>query len=115
MSRSNARIAQDGDRVELTIDGKTWRLPHEAAILLGRNLISEAKRAEEFANANRVIADAALGMRLGLPFGLTNNRAIREAAKTAAQWDTSLRRLIPSPTWRGVEFGTPTVGNEDKR
>lgn len=113
MSRSHARIAQDGDHVELSIDGKLWRLPWQAAVELGKNLVAQGKLAEEVASANRVIADAALLMRVGAPFGLTRNRKIREEAKSMAQWDSSLRRYIKTPKWRGVEFGTPAIRNEE--
>ena len=95
------------------IDGKLWALPWQAALELGRNLISESKKAEEVAVANRVIADSALMIRAGVPFALSRNRKIIEDAKTMAQWDTGLRRAVRANFPRAV-FGTPSIGNEVK-
>lgn len=110
MSRSSANVRHDGDRVLLTIDGKTWQLPWQAAVQLGRLMQSAGRQAEEFAQANRVIADEALLLRAGAPFSLSSNPKIREAAKTEAAWG-SLRRYLPA-RFRDAEFGVPSIRQE---
>lgn len=95
----------------MLLDGRGYSLPWKAALELGQQLISQARAAEEFAVANRIIADQALLTRTGAPFALSNNSAIRAAAKTMAQWDSSLRRYIKAAPRQGV-VGVPTVNQE---
>lgn len=113
MSRSSANVRHNGDRVLLTIDGRSWELPWQAALELSRMLMGAARQCEELAVANRLIADQALLIRAGAPFALSNHPKIRDAARTEAQWDSQLRRYIPLPPWRRpVEFGVPSVTQE---
>lgn len=109
-----ADIRAEGDRVLLAIDGRGYAIPWQQAIELGRALIAKAREAEEVASANRIIADQALLTRVGAPFALSNNRLIRGAARTAAQWDSALRRAIKA-TPRREHVGVPTIHQEPPR
>jgi hypothetical protein len=113
VSRSRAQVAVEFGRVVLAIDGRSWNLPWQAALELGRGLLSAAKRAEEIADANRIIADQALLVRAGAPFAISDHPKILDAARNEAQWDSSLRRALPKPGARaGVEFGVPSINQE---
>lgn len=114
MSQVRADIRAEGDRVVFAIEGRAYVIPWQAALELGRALTTKGREAEEFAAANRIIADQALLERSGAPFALSNNRLIRSAARTAAQWDSLLRRYIKA-TPRPEQVGVPTVITEPPR
>lgn len=115
---SSLRVVQAGSKVLLLVNGSMVAdIPWQAALKVSKALRSVAKLAEEWDNAERLIADQALMIRTGAPFGLTNNRKITEAAYTEAQWG-DLRRHVPAaPTIRSrEEFGTPRIiAKEPKR
>jgi len=90
-------IHQEGTSVQIIVNGTlVMDLPWDGALELAKAIHVVAKRAEEGAKAEQVIADQALAMRSGWPFGgFTGNPAmIREAGKLAA-WDSNLRRYLP--------------------
>ncbi len=74
-------------------------------------LISQqARRCEEYDNANRIIAQDALLIRSGAPFALTDNPRIREAAFHEAQWGAEARKGMPLATVPSPRrLGTPTI------
>lgn len=112
MSRVRANVRQDGDRVLLLIDGKLVAdIPHQAALELANALRSQAKAAEEWANAVRIAQDQAVLMRSGAPFGLTDHPAIITEARAIAQHDRNLRRYMrrPGGIRTGEAFGRPSV------
>lgn len=107
-------IRQDGDRVILIAAG--WpaiTLPWQAALNLAKAIYTMAKRAEEFANAQRIINDQALLMRKGVPLGLSNRSDIQAEALKEAAWNTELRRFIPFMRGIGIPsrevFGVPSL------
>lgn len=84
MAQSRILRGQDGLTVILEIDGKYHALPYSAAKLIGKELISVAAAAEEFANAAGLIQDQAILIKSGFPIGLTSNpKIIKEALKVA--------------------------------
>ena len=105
----NAKV--EGDKVLMSFNDRTFiELHHEAALEMASIVRGLAKQAEEFANAESIIADAAILHRSGAPFGLTSNPKMQAEAKKAAQWDTNLRRYMPTPSMPSKEvFGTPTI------
>lgn len=106
-------VRQDGDKVVFALDGRGQSIPWEAAIKIGRALIAQGKAAEEHAKAEVIIHDQAILTRLGIPVGLSNNRAIQEEAAKEAAWNSGLRRYIePKRASIGSKevMGTPTVG-----
>lgn len=62
--------------------------------------------AEEVAANEKLTKDAALFIRMGAPFGMAQNPAIKSQAWTDAQWDSALRKFplrgIPSQERVGV-------------
>lgn len=107
-------VRQEGERVLLLHNGALlFSLPWQAALDLARALHAQGKRAEEEANAVRIIYDQAILTRVGFPIGLSNRRDIlAEAAKEAA-WNHDLRRYIRGDRAIGIAnqtvFGTPTI------
>ena len=99
-----------GPKVLLEVDGKALEMPWETALELASALRSMAKKAEEYANANKIIADGAVLMRAGFPLGLTDNQAMKAEIKKEAQWNGDLRRYMPTPSIKSTEvLGTPSV------
>ena len=104
-------IRQEGPHVLLNFDDKFFvQLEASAAAELCQQLKGQAKLAEEYEQAERIIRDSAMLMRAGAPFALSNNQKIVDAAKQSAAWDSELRRYMPM---RGItsqeKFGTPAL------
>lgn len=94
----------------LELDGRyLCDMPWQVADRLIRALRVVTRRAEEHADAQRIITQDAVLIRSGASFSLTDNRDLRAAAYRAAQWDRDLRRMpmrgVPSPR----EVGTPSL------
>jgi hypothetical protein len=89
-------IRREGNRILLLKNGVLLiEMPYQAALGLSQALRVKAKEVEEEVCAEQIIADQALLLRAGAPFGLTAHRAIlRESIKTA-QFDRDLRRYLP--------------------
>lgn len=95
----HASVIQDDERVLLVIDGRLVAdLPPEAAIALGRALITKGRLAEEIVHRERVIADQALLFRSGVGIPLIVNPALRAEAGKEAAWNSELRRALPNRT-----------------
>lgn len=91
------------------IGGKSWRIPWQQALEFARAIYVKAKEAEEFAKANRVIADNALLLRAGVPVGLSNNRKIIDETIKEAVHNRDLRRHLPGGVKSQAVFGVPQV------
>lgn len=115
-----ATVRQEGERVLLLHNGRLlFSLPWAAALDLARALFVQGKRAEEEANAARIVIDQAILTRAGFPIGLSNRQDIlAEAAKEAA-WNSDLRRYMRGPQAAGIAnqtvFGTPTISTRPAR
>lgn len=109
-------IRQEQARVLLIVDGKTiLDMPWDATLEIAGYLYLQAKKAEEFAQATRIINDQAILTRAGFPIGLSNNpHILKEAAKEAA-WNSRLRRYIPPGVRSGEIVGTPTIINHKEQ
>lgn len=105
---AKAHIRQEGDRVIASIDGKVIDLPWQAALELSRAFASAGRKAEEHAKHGVIIADSAILMRAGMPFTLTNNPRMLDAAKTEAVHNRDLRRFMPGIKSQEV-VGTPSL------
>jgi hypothetical protein len=107
---SKAIVADEGAKVVLVLDGRRIEMPPEVALSLSQHLYRKGKKAEEYRDANRIIMDQAIMQRAGLPFGLSSNPKIQEAARQEAQWNSDLRRHMPL---RGIQpravVGTPQL------
>jgi hypothetical protein len=111
---SHVTISRDGRTVLVIKNGRAiLRIPWDAAEMLGKALIVKAREAEELVEAESIIADQAILTRLGVPVGLTSNRAMQKAAANEAAWNTDLRRYIPPGRAGGIAsqeiFGTPAI------
>ena len=96
-------IRQEDTRVLVIEDGRAvFDMPWEAALELAKAITAQAKKAEEIAKADQVIEDAAVLMRSGAPFGLSNNRDILKAAKQEAAW--GMPRRYMRNNFRGVLY-----------
>ena len=91
-----ASVRKEGHRVVIILDGKGADLPWEAALELGRGIITQARRIEEEIKAEEIIADQAFLIRSGAPFGLSRNLSILNEAGKEAVYNPELRHCIPS-------------------
>jgi hypothetical protein len=98
------KVRQDGDQV-LLLDrfGRPIlpSLPWKAAQLLARALHQKSKLAEEYAKANDIIADQALLLNMGAPFGIAvNPKILHAAAEEAATLPGGIRSraIVGAPT-----------------
>lgn len=111
---TDVTIRQEGERVLLLHNGRLLlSLPWRAAQELARALHIQGLRAQEEAEAERIVFDQAILTRVGFPIGLSSRTDIlAEAAKEAA-WNKDLRRYIPGDRAMGIAnqtvFGTPTI------
>jgi hypothetical protein len=101
----------DPTRTLIVLNGQAVAsVPWQQCDEIARSFTRAARAGEEHEKANEIVlADAAL-IRTGAPFSLTNNRRIRDAAYSAAQWDSHVRNGMPMasvPSQR--RCGTPTV------
>lgn len=88
-------IRQDGTQVLLIVNGRTvLQMGWENALELSRAIYTQAKKAEELANAEQIIADNAILMRSGFPLDLTARPDMLSEAKKEAAWNSPLRRYI---------------------
>jgi len=90
-------------------DRKVLDLPWDAALQLAKAITIQAKRIEEDVKHSQIIADQALLMRSGAPFGITNNPDIIAEAKKEAVGNTFLRKNVSGKGIGGPILGTPTV------
>jgi hypothetical protein len=108
-----ARIVTEGTQVLVQFnDGAksfVLQLEHQAAHEIGVGMVCAARKAEEWANAERIALDSAILMRSGAPFTLSDHPTIiAEAAKEAA-WNTNLRRCMAGGVKSQEAFGLPTI------
>lgn len=100
-------LADTNPTVHLISDGKNILvMPLKIAKTVADGLMSKAKLAEEHAKRDLIIADSAILLRTGLPFGLSNNNKIKKEAFKAAE-DVKLPGGI-EPT---SLVGTPSVSH----
>lgn len=120
VTAKSATVRQEGTHVILIQDGRAvLALPWDGALELARAIYSQAKRAEELANADAIATDQAILLRLGVPLGLSKRRDIQQEAQRRAAWDSGLRRYINGKRARGTNnmkatpvVGTPTIENK---
>jgi hypothetical protein len=107
------RIFNDGVRVLVSINGRMPKaIPWQRADEIAKALMGNARICEENGNADKIIHDAAILARTGLPIGLTNNPKMQEEARKESMHNREIRRSnlpdigsIPSQE----VFGTPAV------
>jgi hypothetical protein len=103
-------VRQEGERVLLIKDGRLIvDLPYQAALDLAKALRIKGKLAEELSEANGIIRDQALLIRIGAKLGLTRRRDIMKEAIKEAEHDRDLRRYLPGGIKSTAIVGTPTV------
>jgi len=110
-----ARVGRSGQLVLLVIGGKTVEMPWQAALELGRALVSRARDAEEQAKAPQVARDAAILLRAGARIGLSSDPKIRDEAGKLAAWDEELRRCMPGGIKSQEMLGRPAITVHEKR
>lgn len=115
MALTEVTIRSEGDKVLWVIGGKAHTIPYAQAFEIARGLYIKAQEAEEFACANRIIADGALLTRLGVPVGLTNNPKMKDEIGKEAAWNTELRRALPGGVKARAVVGTPSVVRSNKQ
>jgi hypothetical protein len=109
MSLKTFKCRQEGDRVIVEIDGRGYTIPWKHALDISRGLYRVSKQAEEFASANRIIADHALLTRAGFPVGLSNNPKIKDEVRKESAWNGFLRKHFPGGVKSREVFGTPSI------
>lgn len=117
--QKKANIRWEQNSVKLIVDGQlVLDMPWEAALELGKGLIHQARKAEEWTKAPEVIRDQAILMRAGIPLALTSDPVKRKEAGKDAAWDSDLRRAMPNHTDRIEQYGkmfNPVVKQEDPK
>lgn len=98
-------VRHEGKKVLLLAGGvllaeMDWRKADEFTKALNRH----ARLAEEEEKANQVVADAALMLRSGAPFALSNRLDIMREAAKEAYWNRDLRRYLPMVKTKGVVY-----------
>lgn len=97
MTDHRVQCRVEDDKVILIIDGVATPFPWELADIVSKSLTINARKAEEFVKANRIIADNALMQRSGANFGLSDNPLINGETIKEALHNKGIRRLLP---WR---------------
>ena len=115
---STLQIRQEGQRVVVISNGQAiLDLPWDAALAIAQAIRVKALLAEEQAKAEAIVFDQALLTRLGVPFGLTGNKAIQQEARKEAAWNSDLRRYIRSNRMGGMGsqavLGAPAIIRRD--
>jgi hypothetical protein len=108
-------VRQDLGKILVIGNGRLlFDMPAAVARQVWRAVKGKAKLAEEHDAADRVIADNALLLRTGAPFGLSDNpRILAESAKEAAH-NRDLRRFIPGGVQADRLRGAPRVSIETR-
>lgn len=83
--------------------------PVRVAQAIWTALVAKTRLAEEQAKAEQIAKDAALLIRTGAPFGLTDNAQIQDEAVKIARDDRDLRRFLPGGIKSTEILGTPRV------
>lgn len=104
-----ARVRHDGGVVLLVLNGKVTKMPPDIAKQLAHVLRHHAAKADEYINANRIIADHALLTRAGFPVGLTDDPKMQDAVRQEAAWNSELRRALPGGVKSTEVFGVPKI------
>ena len=120
---TSVAVRQEGTSVVVIREGQAvFDMPWDAALALARAIYTQAKRAEELAQADAIAGDQAILLRLEVPLGLSDRRDIQVEAQKRAAWDSDLRRYIRGRRAKGVSgvrsreaVGTPIVRNEKGR
>lgn len=105
-------VRQEGCEVLLLSDGRLIaRLPWGAAEALWKAIRAQAQRAEEVAQAQRIIFDQAVLLRAGAHLGLTNHPDLQAAALHESWWNRTLRRYLRSSSGipSSERMGTPAL------
>ena len=75
------KIRQEGDHVYINFKGAESLVPWDAALALSQGIAAAAKQAEAFAKQNRMIGDAVLLEKAGLPTDLMRGVPLRQLLK----------------------------------
>lgn len=106
-------IRVQGEMVMVIANGVLlFDVPAKQAEQLWKATLGAAKKLQEAdpANADRVARDAAIALRGGAPFGMTDNPAIKDEAQKLAAWDSQLRQMPMAPGVQSQEaLGAPVV------
>ena len=102
-------VKQQGERVLINIDDRTFiDIGWQEALEFSAIVRQIGLLAETHAKRPLIAHDSAILMRAGLPFTLSRDPAVLDAAKNIAVGDRALRRAMPSIRSSEV-FGTPTI------
>lgn len=115
---STLQVRQEGQRVVVISNGKAiLDVPWDAALAVAQAIRVKALLAEEQAKAEAIAFDQALLLRLGVPLGLTGNKAIQQEARKEAACNSDLRRYIRNNRMGGMGsqavVGAPAIIRRD--
>lgn len=106
-------IRVQGEMLMFIANGRLlFDIPVAQAKQLWQATLGQARKLEEAdpSTADRVARDAAIALRSGAPFGMSDNPAIRDEAHKLAAWDTQLRQMPMAPGVQSQEaLGAPVV------
>lgn len=106
-----ATVRAEGLDVLVFFDGrKIMDMPWDVALRLAKAITIQARRGEEQVKALQIVADNALLLRTGAPFGLSNDPNIIEESKKEALYNPKLRKYLPFKGITSQEaLGKPTI------
>lgn len=90
-------VRTEGTKVLLAVDDQRFlEIGWQEADQLARSLLAKAREAEQLAKVDGLILDQGLLMRAGMPFSLTKDQKVIDAAKVEAAHNRLFRRALPS-------------------
>jgi hypothetical protein len=105
MADFKVSVRHEDEHVVLIIaGGKGVKVPWGKADAIARALTQCARKAEEYAKANKIIYDNALIQRAGFPIGLSDHPKIKAETVKESLYNRNLRRWLPK-TRKGVDHG----------
>lgn len=104
------RIRTEGPKVFIGVDDRLFlEIGHQEALQLATLVRQAGLKAQEHAEAERLIHEGAMLARFGFPLTLSNHPKILDQVRNEAAWNTDLRRYMPGGVKARELVGTPTV------
>jgi hypothetical protein len=98
MSIAQFTVKWEGDRVIVIRNGELVHDVHwQAALEIAAAMIAQARKAEEWANKDRIVIDQAILVRAGSSLPLATHPKIQAEALQQSRWNSMLRRFMPNP------------------
>lgn len=105
-------VRAEGSKVLIAVNDRVFlEIGYREGKELVRAVHIAALKAEEYAQAERLVYEGAILARAGLPFTLSDDPRIKDEVRKEAAWNSDLRRYMPGGVKAKEVVGTPTVIN----